>query len=50
MIKTIWDFIPPLSDAAVLTITIILGITGIISIILIGKAIIKHLENTEDGI
>lgn len=50
MTKIIWDFITSLSDTTVLTITIILGIIGIISIILIGKAIIKHLESIEDGI
>ena len=48
MMKTIWDFIPPLNDTTANVITIILGITGIISIILIGKTVIKHLENIED--
>lgn len=50
MTKIIWDFITSLSDTTVLTITIILGIIGITSVILIGKAVIKHLENIEDGI
>lgn len=48
MTKLVWDFITSLSDTTILTITIILGIIGITSVILIGKATIKYLEAFEE--
>jgi len=48
MIKAIWNFITSWNETTILTIAIILWIIGLISIVLIGKAVIKHLENRED--